>query len=244
LDHDHTLFHRDDVVALRHDLALSLRAAAHHGLGEGICNHFSVMLGGNSGLFLINPHGLHWAEVGPDDIVLVDERGERVAGAHGVERTAMFIHAAVHKLAGKTCVLHTHMPHATALTVTPSGKLNTKLSQNAMRFHRRVAFDADYNGLAFDETEGERIAAALQGADVAFLANHGVVVCGESLAAAYDDLYYLERACQLEVLARSMGGGLAEVSDQVAEATAAQFARDRDQSRLFFEALRRELPLP
>ncbi len=242
MDYDDSIFNRADVVELRHDLALTLRAAAHHGLGEGICNHFSVMLDGNVGLFLINPHGLHWAEIGPDDIVLVDEFGGRVAGVHRVERTAMFIHAAIHKTTAKTCVLHTHMPYATALTVTSLGMLNTKLSQNAMRFHGRVAFDPDYNGLAFDDTEGERIAAALRSADVAFLANHGVVVCGENLAAAYDDLYYLERACQVEVLARSMGGALAEVTDEVAESTAAQFAQDRDQSLLFFKALRRELP--
>jgi ribulose-5-phosphate 4-epimerase/fuculose-1-phosphate aldolase len=242
LDYDDTIFHRADVVELRHDLALSLRAAAHHGLAEGVCNHFSIMLDGNSGLFLINPHGLMWSEVGPDDVVLVDELGRSIAGAHGVERTAMFIHAAIHKHTGRKCVLHTHMPHATALALTSSGRLNTRLSQTAMRFHGRVAVDPDYNGLAFDETEGERIAATLGSADVAFLANHGVVVCGENLAFAYDDLYYLERACQIEVLARSTGEALRNATDEIAESTAAQFARDRDQSALFFRALRRELP--
>ena len=104
--------------ALRHDLALALRAAAHHGLAEGVCNHFSVALPGDSERFLINPRGLHWSEVGADDIVLVDADGEVLSGRHRVEPTAMFIHAAVHRIAGQAVVLHTHMPYAMALTLT------------------------------------------------------------------------------------------------------------------------------
>ena len=124
---------------------------------------------------------------------------------HPVEPTAMFIHAAIHRIAGKVCVMHTHMPHATALTLTDLRGLDTTLSQNAMRFHGRVAVDAQYNGLALDGREGERIARAMGGADVTFLGNHGVIVCGERVDHAYDDLYYLERACMHEVLARSTG---------------------------------------
>jgi ribulose-5-phosphate 4-epimerase/fuculose-1-phosphate aldolase len=65
-----------------------------------------------------------------------------------------------------------------------------------MRFHGRTSIDRLYNGLALDGSEGERIATAIGAADVAFLGNHGVVVCGARLDHAYDDLYYLERACQ------------------------------------------------
>jgi ribulose-5-phosphate 4-epimerase/fuculose-1-phosphate aldolase len=83
------------------------------------------------------------------------------------------------------------MPYATALTLTANRGLDTTLSQNAMRFHGRVAVDARYNGLALDASEGERIAAAMGGAGVAFLGNHGRVACGERMAWAYDDLYDL-----------------------------------------------------
>ena len=89
--------------------------------------------------------------------------------------------------------------------MTSDRALDTTLSQNAMRFHGRLAIDRDYNGLALDVSEGERIAHAMQGADIVFLANHGVVVCGERLDYAYDDLFYLERACQAQVLAQSTG---------------------------------------
>jgi len=232
-------FQSPAVASLRADLALALRAAAHHGLAEGICNHFSVELPDGSGRFLLNPRGLLWSEMRADDIVLVDGQGARLAGRHEVEPTAMFIHAAVHRLCGQACVLHTHMPYATALTLTTDRALDTTSSQNAMRFHGRIAIDANYNGLALDGAEGERIARAMRGADIAFLGNHGVVVCGAQIAHAYDDLYYLERACMVQVLALSTGRPLAPVAAEVARRVCAQTLGERLQSELYFEALRR-----
>ncbi|MBU3739854.1 MAG: aldolase [Rhodoferax sp.] len=229
------------VRRLRADLALALRAAAHYGFSEGVCNHFSVELPDGSGRFLLNPQGLLWQEIRPDDIVLVDGDGRRLAGRHPVEPTAMFIHAAVHRIAGKACVLHTHMPHATALTLTRARALDTRLSQNAIRFHGRVAVDADYRGLALDAAEGERIARAMGTADVAFLGNHGVVVCGPQLSHAFDDLYYLERACQFQLLAAASGSPLAPVADDLAAEVARQIHGERQQSDLLFEALRRTI---
>jgi len=234
-----TLFHSPAVAAMRADLALALRAAAMHGLAEGVCNHFSVALPGEASLFLLNPRGLLWSEIQAEDIVLVDIDGATVAGRHAIEPTAMFIHAAIHKIAGKVCVLHTHMPYATALTLTDLRGLDTTLSQGAMRFHGCVAIDDRYNGLALDRVEGERIARALQGMDIGFLGNHGVIVCGDRIAYAYDDLYYLERACMAEVLARSTGRAMLPVAADVAERVAKEVQGERLQSRLFFEALRR-----
>lgn len=234
-------FHLDTVHRLRVDLALALRAAAHHGLAEGVCNHFSAELPDRSGRFLLNPRGLHWSEVQGDDIVMVDAEGRKLAGRHPVEPTAMFIHAAVHRICGHACVMHTHMPHATALSLTRARALDAALSQTAMRFAGRIAVDAQYNGLALDAAEGERIARAMGRAEVAFLGNHGVVVCGSRIDHCYDDLYYLERACQVEVLARSTGLPLAPVPQALAARVGAQTLGERDQSELFFEALRRLL---
>jgi ribulose-5-phosphate 4-epimerase/fuculose-1-phosphate aldolase len=232
-------FDSDPVRQLRADLALALRAAARHGLAEGVCNHFSVELPDGTGRFLLNPRGLLWSEVQADDTVMVDAEGRQLAGRHEVEPTAMFIHAAMHRIGGKPCVLHTHMPYATALTLTAVGGLDTTLSQNAMRFHGRTAIDRHYNGLALDGSEGERIATAAGGADVVFLGNHGVMVCGARLDHAYDDLYYLERACQAQVLAMSTGARLTPVDPVLAAAVARQTLGERLQSELFFEALRR-----
>jgi len=229
---------------LREDLALALRAAAHHELSEGVCNHFSVALPDGSERYLINPRGLHWSEIGPDDIVLIDAKGTVLEGRHRVEPTALFIHAAVHQITGHAVVLHTHMPYATALTLTADRALDPTLSQNAMRFLGRIAIDAQYNGLALDNVEGERIARAMLGNDIAFLGNHGVIVAGPSIAWAYDDLYYLERACVHQVIAASTGRPLAPVNAALAAHVAAQIQGEREQSDLFFEALRRMLPPP
>ena len=234
-------FESGPVAQLRTDLALALRAAAFHGLAEGVCNHFSVELPDQSGRFLLNPRGLLWEEVQADDIVLIDGEGHILSGRHAVEPTAMYIHAAIHRIAGKACVLHTHMPYATTLSLTPQRMLDTTLSQNAMRFHGRTAADPGYNGLALDSTEGERIAHAMQGADVVFLGNHGVVVCAQRMDHAYDDLYYLERACCVEVLARSTGQGLSPSSPAIAQKVMEQTLGERLQSELFFAALGRKL---
>ena len=240
-ERNETDFHSPTVSRLRADLALALRAAAHHGLAEGVCNHFSVELPGDSGRFLLNPRGLLWREVQADDIVMIDVHGNKLAGRHAIEPTAMFIHAAIHRIAGKTCVMHTHMPHATALTLTAERALDPALSQTAMRFAGRIAIDAHYNGLALDAGEGERIARAMRGADVVFLGNHGVVVCGARVDYAYDDLYYLERACQLQVLAQSTGRPLVPVAAELAARVGRETLGERLQSELFFQALGRTL---
>ena len=156
----------------------------------------------------------------------------------------MFIHAAAHRITGQAVVLHTHMPYATALTLTTERALDPCSSQGAMRFHGRIGVDADYNGLALDRAEGERIAHSMQGKDVAFLGNHGVIVAGSTVAHAYDDLYYLERACLHQVLAMSTGRPLARVSETLSAHVASQIQGEREQSELFFEALRRMLPVP
>ncbi len=225
----------------RIDLAAALRWAARLGLHEGVCNHFSVVAPGTSDRFLINPQGLHWSEVTAGDIVLSDARGKVIEGRHPVEPTAFFIHARIHL--GKPnarAVLHTHMPYATALTAIEGGRLEM-CSQNALRFHNRIAYDDAYNGLALDDSEGDRLCRAMGAADIALLGNHGVIVSGPSVAMAFDELYYLERAAQLQVLAMSTGRKLAVVPTQIVQKTARQMAGESQQADYHFAALKRIL---
>ena len=225
----------------RTDLAAALRWASRLGFGEGVCNHFSMALPGHPGHFLINPQGLHWSEVTTADLVVVDAEGRKVSGRHDVEPTAFFIHGCIHrgKPAAK-CILHTHMPYATALTAVQGGQLEW-MSQNALRFYGRVAYDDAYNGLALDDAEGDRMCAQLANADVIFLANHGVIVTGPTMAEAFDDLYYLERACMLQVMAMGTGRPLRIVPDEIAAMTRRQMAQECQQAKLHFEALKRLL---
>lgn len=224
----------------RIDLAAALRSASRMGLGEGICNHFSVEVPDRPGHFLINPQGLHWSEVTPADLVMVDSRGRKVAGKHEVEPTAFFIHGAAHRSKPDAkCVLHTHMPYATTLTVVHGGRIEP-VSQVALKFYGRDAYDDHYNGLALDAAEGARIVSGLKSADILFLANHGIIVTGSSIDIAFDDLYYLERACMLQVLGMGTGKPLRQVPDAIARKTAAQMTDDT-QARLHFVALKRLL---
>ena len=225
----------------RVDLAAALRCASRLGFGEGVCNHFSLELPGSPGRFLINPQGMHWSEVTPDDLVIVDAHGRKISGQYDVEPTAFFIHGCIHR--GKSdakCVLHTHMPYATTLTVIHGGRLEW-VSQNSLKFYDRVAYDDNYNGLALDPAEGDRMCAHLALADVLFLANHGVIVTGQNVATAFDDLYYLERACMLQVLAMGTGRPLRTVPDAIAAKTGRQMAEETAQAELHFEALKRLL---
>lgn len=227
-------------VEAREDLVCALRSAERLGLAEGVCNHCSLAVPGKPGQFLINPQGLHWSEVAPADLVIVDGNGGHISGEHSVEPTAFFIHGRIHRASPRAqCILHTHMPHATALTLIDGGEL-AWASQNALRFYGRVAYDREYNGLALDEAEGERMAAKVRDADVLFLANHGVIVCGPSVAYAIDDLYYLERACLLQVLAHG-NGRLKIVPEKIAAQTRAQMDAERQQSELHLAALKRIL---
>jgi ribulose-5-phosphate 4-epimerase/fuculose-1-phosphate aldolase len=231
----------DPIIHARIDLTAALRWAARLGLGEGICNHFSLALPGRPDQFLINPQGLHWSEIAPGDLVVVDADGRIVEGRHPVEPTAFFIHSRIHRAkANAACVLHTHMPYATALTVIDGGRLEWA-SQNALRFYGRIAYDECYNGLVLDAGEGDRICAQLSQADVLLLANHGVIVCGSSVAQAFDDLYYLERACLVQVLAQSTGRQLRMVDEAIAARTARQMAGESQQAVLHLAALKRLL---
>lgn len=221
------------------DLAAALRECARLGLNEGVCNHFSLALDDDH--FLINPQGLHWSEVGAGDILLIDGDGKLIRGRHTVEPTAFFIHSHVHRAKPTAaCVLHTHMPYATSLTLLKGGRLEM-VSQNALRFFGRIAYDEHYNGLALDAAEGERIAHASAKADVVLLSNHGVIVTGPSVAWAFDDLYYLERACMLQVIAQSTGRPLHLVPERIVATTAKQMAQERQQSDLMFAAVKRML---
>ena len=188
------------VDRLRHELAGALRLADRFGFSEGICNHFSAVAPSDAERFLINPLGLHWSEISPDDLLLIDGDGE-------VEATALHIHVAGHRANPRhRAIMHVHMPYATALTMVAGGRLEMA-HQTAVRFHRRMTH-IPFRGIALDRSEGDRLADAQRAdpsVDVMFFDHYGVTIGGESVAVAFDDLYYLERACRQQVLAQSTG---------------------------------------
>jgi len=234
----------DEITTLRRDLAAAFVLAERMGFAEGICNHFSATVPGADERYLINPYGVHWSRMKPADLLLIDGDGTVLEGQGEVEATARSIHIAGHRANPRHRVLlHTHMPHATALTMVEGGKLEMA-HQTAARFLGRMAHHG-FGGIALDDSEGVRIAAAQRGnphADIFFLDNHGVTVAGESVAVAFDDLYYLERACRQQILAQHTGLPLKIIADDLLQETRRQIEQIRlPSARMHFAALLRTL---
>lgn len=219
----------------RRQLAAAFRWAARLHLHESIANHFSATLGADSNEFLINPRGAHFSRIRASDLVLT--RADDGAG-NLIDLTAWALHSELHRLIPRArCVLHTHMPYVTALTCLQDFEF-MMLDQNACRFHDRIAYDRDYAGMALDQDEGQRVAHLLgEQHDVLFLGNHGVIVIGDSVAQAFDELYCLERAAQVQVLALSTGRPLASVPDHTARLACEQWRTYPQFAELHLQAL-------
>jgi len=229
----------NSIAEARRDLAAILRWSCRLGLSEGICNHYSLAFGDDR--FLVNPFGHHWSELRASQMLLVNHEGVVLEGEGKVESTAMFIHSQIHRgLPQARCVLHTHMPFATAVAALEQGRVEMA-SQNALRFFDDIAYDDDYQGLALDAAEGVRMCRKLGDKRVLFLANHGVIVVGGSIAAAFDDLYYLERACEVQILAQSTHRPLKIVEREVCKKTSEQFKGDDSYAHAHLAAIRRIL---
>jgi ribulose-5-phosphate 4-epimerase/fuculose-1-phosphate aldolase len=232
----------DETRQARIDLAAALRWAVKFDLHEGIDNHFTYMVPGTDDRFLAHPFGMHWSEIGPDDLIVVDGEGNTVEGEGEIERSSYCIHIPIHQAnPAARCVLHTHMPYATALASVEGGRLEI-VSQNALRFANRVAYDDTYTGLALEPGEGARLAAQMGNCSVLFMANHGVTVIGENVGRAFDDLYFVERACMVQVLAMSTGRRLRQLEPEIIRHTVQQMVSDATVfPSAHFEALKRML---
>jgi ribulose-5-phosphate 4-epimerase/fuculose-1-phosphate aldolase len=229
----------------RVDLAAAHRLAVHFGFHEGIDNHFTLLLPGHADRFLLAPFGLHWSEVRARDLLVVGFGGEILSGKGPVEDTAFHIHAPLHAARPDVvCVLHTHMPYATALSLLEAPEL-LMASQNALGFEGLVAI-CDYEGFALDSSEGARMARALGDKTVLLLRNHGVLVTGPSVADAFNTLYFFERAAMTQILAQSSGQGLRTVPEPVLRRTVEQYRTSAqvaglERVDLHFAALKRML---
>ncbi|MEP7202700.1 MAG: class II aldolase/adducin family protein [Ilumatobacteraceae bacterium] len=229
----------DVAVAAKRELAAAFRAAAFHGFNEGIDNHFSLAVPGHNDLFLLNRYGPDWSEITEHDILTIDFDGRVVDGEGEWETSAFMIHRGCHQARPSArAVFHTHMPYATALSLTVGG-FDSKLSQNAMLFHNRVTnlaygglVDAAEEGCRFGEVIGDEIT-------VVMLSNHGVMIIGTDVADAWKKMYFFERACKVQVLAQSTGQPLVRVSDAIAEHTAGQWLKEAPKAAEQFAAVRR-----
>ena len=226
-----------NIGPLRRDLAAAYRLSARLGMHEGVCNHLSAMLPGRRDRFLINRRDRHWSRITASNLLLVNEAGHVVEGDGLPLRTGPNIHISIHlHHPNAQVVFHTHMPYATAVACTKGARL-LPVHQNAARFLNDCAYDDDFSGIAFDADEGIRMARMLGDKRILFLRHHGVIVIADSVAQAFDDLYYLERACQVQVLAASMGEP-AVMPEAIAASTAAQLSDRKESAERHFAEMK------
>ena len=229
---------REPVLAARGDLAAACRWAARLGFHEGVCNHFTMLLEREPVRVLINPKGRHFAKMTASSLIAIDGAGRTLEGEGRPPVSGIAIHLPIHLAHPRArVVLHCHMPYATALTALKGGRLEM-VHQNSARFYGKLAYDDHFNGIALVQDEGRRMARIMGEKPILFLANHGVIVASDTVAEAFDDLYYLERACQVQVLAMQTGKPLNVMPDEMVRRTAAEFGDFAINAELHFDALR------
>ena len=212
-----------EITELQKDLAAAFRWTAKLNMHEGIANHFSVCLP-DSEDFYVNGSGMHFSSIKASDLVLVEQNKieEIKRNTDLVDPTAINIHGAIHKkIPHARCILHIHSKYATALSVLKNPTL-PPIDQNTMRFYNRVAVYDDFGGLGFEE-ESNKMAAAIGNNRSMLLANHGILTVGETVAQAFDELYYFEKACETYITALSTNKELNVVESKVAEKTAQEW---------------------
>ena len=209
---------------LRIDLAAAFRLTAMYDWHEGVANHFSLAASADGKQFLMNRRWVHFSGIRASELLLLDaDDDSTMDGPDAPDPSAWCIHGQIHAaLPHARCLLHTHMPYATALACLKDPEIKP-IDQNTARFYRRVACDMEFGGIADNEAEGKRIAGMLGNRSIMMMGNHGVLVAGPTVADAFDDLYYLEKACKTLVLAYSTGQPLNIMPDALAEETASQW---------------------
>ena len=208
----------DDLSAenqLRFDLALIHRYMAEHNWNEGVVNHLTAMLPDNDEHFLALPYGLHWSEAKSSDFLVADFDGNVISGVGEIEPSNLNIHGAIHQEVPRArAILHSHQPNITALTLLKDQTV-TMSSQHALRFAERMAY-LDVYGDPDDPAIGDTIVDSLKTKDVLMCANHGVIVSRPYLWDAFDDLYFLDRACEIQLKAMHTGRALNIMPEAIA----------------------------
>lgn len=228
---------------MRCDMAAVFRVAARLGWNEQIGNHNSLMLPQAEGAppqFLINPRGLLFQELTASSLIVCDLEGRVLRGAGELRRVAFHIHARIHvRHPAAACVLHVHPRYLTALSLLAEPAL-ALAHHNNLLLNDRVRIDQGGDAPAGDAAEGDRLAAAMDGASILVMGGHGVTVAGPSVADAFDELYMAERTCMYQMTAMGTGRALRTLPEGERRRWAGPWGERMD-ARLHLAAWRRVL---
>jgi ribulose-5-phosphate 4-epimerase/fuculose-1-phosphate aldolase len=240
-----TLRREEDIERqLRIDLAAAFRLAAGFNWHESVGNHFSVAVSADGKRFLMNPRWRHFSTMRASELRLLDsDDSQTLNRPEAPDPSAWCIHSQLHSSAPKArCILHLHPPHATALATLADPTLKP-IDQNTARFYGRIAQDLQYGGIADNDNEGSRLASVLGGRQILMMGNHGVLVVAATIPETFEDLYFLERACQTMVLAYSTGQELKVMTSALAARTAQDWERYSGMAFAHFDELKRVLDI-
>ena len=213
----------DEEWSIRVDLAAAYRMIAHYGWDDLIFTHLSARIPGPEHHFLLNPYNLMFEEVTASSLVKVDAQGNPVEPTPFITNPAGFtIHSAIHMAREDAhAVMHLHTPAGQAVSAQEHGLL--PLTQTAMLIRGDIAFH-EYEGVAVDLGERERLVADLGDKNAMILRNHGTLALGRNVGECFIRLYYLERACQAQIMALSAGEAVNNPPQGSPEITAQQGA--------------------
>lgn len=206
---------------VRVDLAACYRLVALYGMSDLIYNHITARIPGTDNQLLINPYGMMYEEITASSLIKIDIDGNVLdnpnpEGEFGINKAGYVIHSAVHGARHDVdCVIHTHTRAGMAVSAMKCGLL--PLSQTAMRFYK-IAYH-DYESVAIDLDERERLVRDLGNLDAMILRNHGLLVVGASIAQTFNTLYWLEMACKSQVDAMAANTELVMPSKEILEKT-------------------------
>ena len=190
--------------AVRVDLAAAYRLVAMFGWDDLIFTHLSARVPGPEHHFLINPYQLMFEEITASSLIKIDCDGNKVMDTPYMVNAAGFtIHSAIHMARDDAhAVMHLHTPNGQAVSAMEFGLLPH--TQTAMIARHNVAYH-EYEGIATDLEERERLVADMGSKHAMILRNHGTLAVGESVADCFLRLYFLERACEAQVKMLSAG---------------------------------------
>ena len=224
---------------MRVDLAAAFRLAAKNDWHEAVANHFSVAVSRDGRKFLMNPRWRHFSKMKASELLLLDSDNKNtMSRPNAPDLTAWSLHGRLHaSLPQARCIIHLHPPYATVIASLADPEIKP-IDQNTARFFNRVAVDMGYGGMANSDEEGDRLARLMGNKSIMMMGNHGVLICAQTVAEAYDLTYYLERSCRNLVLAYQTGQELHKMSPTVAEKTAQEWGADREQFLAHFEEMK------
>ncbi|CAM3970544.1 class II aldolase/adducin family protein [Bordetella tumulicola] len=190
----------------RKDLAACYRLMDRYGMTDMIYNHITAQIPGKPNHLLINLYGLLYKEITASSLVDIDYDGNvcrKPDTDYGINKSGYVIHGCIHRARPDVhCVIHTHTRAGMAVSAMREGLL--PITQTASRFHGHIAYH-EFEGPAVDLAEQERLVADLGTHNAMILRNHGLLVCGASIAQAFNLMYQLEMACRTQVDAMAAG---------------------------------------